>query len=182
MPEDLTMEVHDEKRELTGHNRKLVWVARSMTAIGAVMLSIIMFVSIADIAGRNLLRKPVEGTHEIVSLLVVVVGVLGMGYCQLVKGNVNIDVVTKRLSHRGQAILNSISYLIAIGVCTIIAWQMLLRTWDYMHRTLGSETVILGIPFWPFMLLTAVCFIWVLAIFCLDFYKALREVFQHGTD
>jgi TRAP-type C4-dicarboxylate transport system permease small subunit len=182
MPEDLTMEVQHDKRELLGYNRALVWIARTMTAIGAVMLSAIMFLSIADITGRNLFNKPVEGTNEIVSLMVVAVGVLGLGYCQMVKGNINIDVFTKRLSHRGQAIMNSISYLIAIGVCVIVAWQVMLRTWDYMHRTLGSETVILGIPLWPFMLLMAICFVWVTAIFCLDFYQAIKEVFGHGAN
>jgi len=172
----------EDKRELAGYNRILVWIARSMTAIGAVVLAVMMFLSIADISGRNLFHKPVEGTYEIVSLMVIVVGVLGLGYCQLVKGNIMIDIFTKRLSPRGQSIMNTISYLIAIGVCVIVAWQVLLRMWDYMHRELGGKTVTLGIPLWPFMLLMAVCFAWVTAIFCIDLYNALREVFRHGSD
>jgi len=183
MTQDVTLEPKKEdKRELEGYDRRLVWIARSMTAIGAALLSVIMFLSIADITGRNLFNKPIEGTYEIVSLMVVAVGVLGLGYCQLVKGNINIDIFTKRLSKRWQAIMNSISYTIAIGVCIIIAWQVLLRAWDYAHRQLGGETVTLGIPFWPFMLLMSICFAWVTAIFCLDLYKALKEVFRHGSN
>jgi len=178
----VTLEPKVDKRELAGYNRTLVWIARSMTAIGAVLLSVIMFLSIADIAGRNLFNKPIEGTYEIVSLMVVAVGVLGLGYCQLVKGNIMIDIITKRLSRRGQAVMNSISYLIAIGVSVIVAWQVLLRMWDYMHRQLGGETVTLGIPLWPFMGLMSLCFAWVTAIFCLDLFKALKEVFSHGSN
>jgi len=183
MTQDVTLEAKKvDKRELKGYNPTLVWTARSMTAVGAVVLACIMFLSVADIVGRNVLLIGINGTYEIVSLMVVVVGVLGLGYTQLVKGNIMIDIIVKRLSPKGQAIMNSVSYTIAIGVCVIVAWQVLLRTWDYMHRQLGGETVTLGIPLWPFMALMVVCFLWVTAIFCLDLYKALREVFGHGSD
>jgi TRAP-type transport system small permease protein len=183
MTQDVTLEPKKEdKRELAGYNRTLVWIARSMTAVGAVVLSFIMFLSIADISGRNFFKVAINGTYEIVSLMVVVVGVLGLGYTQLVKGNIMIDIIVKRLSKKGQAIMNSVSYLIAIGVCVIVGWQVLLRMWDYMHRELGGKTVTLGIPLWPFMALMALCFGWVTAIFCIDLYNALREVFRHGSD
>lgn len=167
-----------EKRELLGYNRSVVWICRTLTAMAAVVLSIIMFLSIADISGRFFFKKPIEGTYEIVSLMVVVVGCLGLGYCQLVKGNIMIDIFTKRLSPRGQAIMNIISYLISIGVCAIITWQVSLRMHDYMLKQLGGKTITLGIVLWPFMLLMVLCFAWVTAIFCIDLYHAVREVFK----
>ncbi len=178
MSQDVTLETSQDKRELTGYNRTIMWTCRAMTAIGAVVLAIMMFLSVADICGRFFFNKPIEGTYEIVSLMVVLVGCLGLGYCQLVKGNIMIDVVTKRLSPRWQAILNVISYLISIAVCATVVWQVSLRMWDYMHKQLGGETITLGIILWPFMLLMAVCFAWVTVIFCIDLYHAFREVLK----
>jgi TRAP-type C4-dicarboxylate transport system permease small subunit len=149
-----------------------------MTAIGAMVLAIMMFLSVADICGRFFFNRPINGTWEVVSLMVVLVGVLGLGYCQLVKGNIMIDIFTKRLSPRGQAIMNVISYLISIGVCAIVCWQVSLRMHDYMFKQLGGKTITLGIILWPFMLLMAVCFAWVTAIFCIDLYHAFREVLK----
>jgi TRAP-type C4-dicarboxylate transport system permease small subunit len=110
--------------------------------------------------------------------MVVLVGCLGLGYCQLVKGNIMIDVVTKRLSPRWQAILNVISYLISIAVCGLVCWQISLRMHDYILKQLGGKTITLGIVLWPFMLLMAICFAWVTMIFCLDLYHAFREVLK----
>jgi TRAP-type C4-dicarboxylate transport system permease small subunit len=171
-------ETTKDKRELTGYNRKITWICRTMTAIAAVMLAAMMFLSVADICGRFFFKKPIEGTYEMVSLTVVMVGCLGLGYCQLVKGNISIDIFTKRLNPRGQAIMNIISYLICIAVCIIICWQVSLRTHDYIYRQYGGETIVLGILLWPFIFLMALCFAWVTVIFCLDLYNSFVEVFK----
>lgn len=176
--QEIAPEISTDKRALTGFHPVIVWICRTMTAIGAVVLAIMMFLSVVDICSRYFFRKPITGTYEIVSLMVVVVGCLGLGYCQLVKGNIMIDVVTKRFSPRGQAVMNIISYLISIGVCAIVTWQISLRMWDYLFRQLGGKTVTLGIIYWPFMLLMALCFAWVTVIFCIDLYRSFREVIK----
>jgi len=179
MSSDVTLETKTaDKRELSGFPPAVVWICRTMTAIGALVLAIMMFLSVADICGRFFFKKPITGTYEIVSLMVILVGCLGLGYCQLVKGNIMIDIVTKRFSPRGQAIMNIISYLISIGVCALVTWQVSLRMWDYLHKTLGGRTINLGIVFWPFMLIMALCFAWVTVIFCLDLYHAFKEVIK----
>jgi TRAP-type C4-dicarboxylate transport system permease small subunit len=174
----ISQEVSTDKRELTGFHPVIVWICRFMTGVGSVVLAIMMFLSVADICGRFFFNKPIAGTYEIVSLMVVLVGVLGLGYCQLIKGNIMVDIVTKRFSPRGQAIMNTISYLISIGVCAIVTWQLSLRMWRYLHNPLGGRTIQLGILFWPFLLIMALCFAWVTVIFCIDLYHAFREVIK----
>ena len=178
MSQEIIQEISPDKRALTGFHPAIVWTCRVMTGIGAVVLAIMMFLSVADICGRNFFNKPIDGTYEIVSLMVVLVGCLGLGYCQLVKGNIMIDIVTKRLPPRGQAILNVISYLISIAVCGLVVWQVSLRMHDYMLKQLGGKTLSLGIVLWPFMLLMVMCFTWVTVIFCIDLYHAFREVLK----
>ena len=174
----LSQEVSQDKRELTGYHPVIVWICRSMTAIGAIVLGVMMVISVVDICGRFFFSKPIEGTYELVSLMVVLVGCLGLGYCQLVKGNISIDIITKRLSPRGQAVLNIISYLIAIGVCGLVVWQTSMRMYDYLFKQLGGKTITLGIVLWPFMLLMTICFAWVTVIFCIDLFHSFKEVFK----
>jgi TRAP-type C4-dicarboxylate transport system permease small subunit len=163
-------------------NDAIKWICWVMTAIGAVTLGVMMFYSVADICGRYFFQRPINGTMELVGLLVVVVGCLGLGYCQLLKGNINIDIVTSRFTPRGRAILNICSYLMSIAVCVIVAWQGFMRSNDYLHKTLGGETIILGLRLWPFMLFFSICFTWVTFIFILDLINAFREVFKHESD
>lgn len=174
----ISQEVSQEKRELTGFHPIIRGICRFMTAIGAVVLATMMCLSVADICGRNFFNRPIDGTYEIVSLMVVLVGCLGLGYCQLVKGNIMIDVVTSRLSPRWQATLNVISYLISIAVCGIVCWQISLRMHDYLLKQFGGKTITLGIVLWPFMFVMALCFAWVTVIFCIDLYHAFREVLK----
>ena len=176
------MEQLKQKISQVTFNDVITRICWGMTAIGAVVLTVMMLMSIADICGRFIFNKPIEGTVELIGLLVVVIGCLGLGYCQLLKGNIAIDIVTNRFSPRGKAILNICSYLMSIGICVIVCWQVLLRTLDYLHKTIGGETIILGIRLWPFMLLMAVCFAWVTFIFILDLINAFGEVFKHESD
>jgi TRAP-type transport system small permease protein len=160
------------------YNKVIRWICWVMTAIGAAVLTIMMFLSVADVIGRYFFLHPVEGTFEIVGLLVIIVGCLGLGYCQMVKGNINIDIVTNRFSPRGKAILNIFSYAMSVGLCFIFCWQMSLRAYDYMFKTLGGKTVTLHITIWPFMLLMDICFAWLTVIYIIDLVNAFKEVFK----
>ena len=174
----LEQEPQEQKVPRRNFRGIIKWICWAMTTIGAVSLAIMMFASIADITGRYFFNKPIEGTIELVSLLVVVAGCLGLGYCQLLKGNITIDIIPNRFGRRGKAIFHICSYVISIVLCIIVTWQVSMRTHDYMIKLIGGETIILGLRLWPFMLLMTICFAWVTFIFILDLINAIGEVFK----
>ncbi len=171
-----------EERVLLRCGKAILWISRVMAVIAAVVLGVMMINTVADVCGRYFFLAPIEGTFELVGIMLVIAGSLSLAYCQLNKGNIRITVICDLLPARGQAIVYFIAYLIAAVVCGMICWQGALRAWEYMFKELGGTTVTLGMVFWPFMLLLAIGFGWVGLIFLIDVYLTFREVFKRGTD
>ena len=157
-------------------------VSRFMAVIAAAVLAIMMINTVADVCGRYFFLSPIEGTFELVGIMLVIAGSLGLGYCQLNKGNIRITVISDLLPSKGQNIIYLISYIVGAVTCGMIAWQGALRAWDYIFKELGGKTVTLGLIFWPFMMLLAIGFGWVCLIFLIDTYLTAREVFRRGSD
>jgi TRAP-type C4-dicarboxylate transport system permease small subunit len=149
-----------------------------VASISAVALGAMMFLSVADVVGRYFFLRPVEGTAELVGILLVVASSLGLGYCQLIKGNVRISVITDHFSPRGQSIMYIFAYIICIAASVIICWQGSLMMQEFMFKQLGGVTSILAIPFWPFMLVMILGFAWVTVIFLIDLFNTFVEVFK----
>lgn len=159
------------------YNKIIRWICWVLIAVSCVVLAIMMFLSVADVIATQFLH-PIQGTFEIVGLLVIVVGCLGLGYAQLTKSNISIDIIPNRFSSTGKAILNIFSYSMSIVLCAIIVWQMAFRTYDYIFKTLGGKTVTLHILLWPFMFLMTICFAWVMVIYIIDLINSFKEVFK----
>ena len=157
-------------------------VSRYAAFIAAVCLFVMMILTVADVCGRYFFLSPIEGTFELVGILLVIAGSLGMGYAQINNQNIRITVIADRFKPRAQTGLFILAYLIACTTSFLIMWRGWIRGWEYIFRDLGSTTVTLGLPFWPFMLMLSIGFGWVLLIFIGDLVKSCVEVFKHGTD
>ena len=171
-----------EERVLARCGKIILNISRVMAVIAAVVLGIMMFLTVADVAGRNLYLKPIEGTYELVGIMLVIAGCLGLGYCQLNLGNIRITVISDILPPRGQAIIFLIAYIIAAVCCGLVCWQGGMRAWDYIFKTLGGIIITLKVPLWPFMMLLAVGFGWACLIFLIDIYLTAKEVFKRGSN
>lgn len=176
--DDLGQEVL-AKQEATRLSRPMRYVTRvsqAGVAISAISLFFMMFVSLSDVVGRNIFRSPVEGASEIVGMLLVVTASLGLGWCQLLKGNVRIDLIYNRLRPRGKAILDVMSNTTSIAIAFIIFWQGLVMMSDYVGRKLGATTADLNIQIWPFYFIMALGFGWATFIFLLDLIESIKRV------
>ena len=153
-------------------------ISQVLAAISAATLSVMMFLTVADVCTTNLFFRPIEGTAELVGLLLVVTAALGLGWCQLVKGNVRITIAWERFSLRGRSIIDICNYVICIAATSIIAWQGALMVHEYMSKQLGSKSTIMGVLLWPFIIVMVIGFTWATVIFLIDLYKSFVEVFK----
>jgi TRAP-type C4-dicarboxylate transport system permease small subunit len=158
-------------------NKVIKWVSGVMAAIGAATLGIMMLLSVADVIGTNFLH-PIEGTKELVGIMLVIAASMGLGYCALIKGHIRIGVIFDHFSPRGQAIIDVFAYLICIAASVIIIWRGSIRMWDYMFKELGGVTDIVAIPYWPFMFLMVFGFFWLTVILLIYLYLSIKEVFK----
>ncbi len=156
----------------------IMWISRVMAVVSAVALAAMMMIVVINVVGRYVFLRPLEGDFELVGLLLVIAGSWGMGYCQLLKGNIRINIIIDLFRPRGQAILNFIAYLICLATAGMICWQTLLRVQEYMNKELGYVTETLSLLFWPFMLMMAIGLGWLCVVFLIDISKTLKEVFR----
>jgi TRAP-type C4-dicarboxylate transport system permease small subunit len=163
--------------------RNVKRISQVGVAISAVSLGSVMLLSITDILARNLpfIKHPIQGSSEIVGALLVVTASLGLGWCQLLKGNVRIDILYNRFKARGRALLDLLSNLMSIAITFIISWQAGMMMLDYMSRRFGGTTADLNIKIWPFWLIMAVGFAWVTFIFLIDLYDSIKKVMNKWT-
>ena len=171
-----------EERILGRCGKFILKISRVMAVIAAVVLAIMMILTVVDVCGRYFFLKPIEGTYQLVGIMLVIAGCLGLGYCQLNEANIRITVLADRFSRRGQDIIYLIAYAIAAVTTGLICWQGALRAWDYIFKGRGGTIVSLNLPLWPFMMLLAIGFGWVCLIFLIDIYLTARKVFRRGPD
>jgi TRAP-type transport system small permease protein len=159
-------------------NKMLMRISSIMAAIGSATLAVMMLLSVADVIGRKFFLHPIQGTAELVGILLVIASGTGLGYAALTRSHVRISIVIDRLSSRGRAAVDVISYLICVVASGIISWQSSLRMYEYIFRELGGRTAILAMPIWPFMLVMVIGFVWLTVIFVILLISSVKEVLK----
>jgi TRAP-type C4-dicarboxylate transport system permease small subunit len=158
-------------------NRNVTLISKILCYISAAALGVMMIVSLADIIGRGFMH-PIKGIFEMVGLLMVIAGALGLGYCQLVKGNIMINLVTDRLKPRWRSLIMTVSLLASIAVCIIVCWQVGVRMYENSINGSAGLTPDLRWKVWPFMFLMVLGFAWAAVIFIVDFAESVKGVFK----
>jgi len=104
------------------------------------------------VVGNIMLRivwRPIFGTYDFVMFLGSVVVAFALAYCAIQGGHVAVDILVARFSPRTQAIIDSSTSILSIGIFAIIAWQCSVYGTD-MWRT-GEVSMSVHIPFYPFV-------------------------------
>ncbi len=155
---------------------KLLSVLEKESLLGMVILFAMMMLTVADVVGRYFFNHPVQGTNEITGLLLVLVAASALAFSQIKKGHIRVDLITSRLSPRGQQILDAIAYFFCLFGSALITWQTSLRGLNYLHATRGNLTETLGVPFSPFMLILGLGFFLLAVVSLIDFIRSLVKV------
>lgn len=116
---------------------------------GKVILALMMLVTFTDVFGRYVFNHPLTGSYELTEYMMVIVIGFGLAYCAVVKGHITIDIVVSRLPQQAQAIIDSATCLIGLGLFCLITWQMAIHLKE--HFISGIASVVLLIPTFPFI-------------------------------
>lgn len=130
-------------------------IIKIMAYIGVLMLFFMMLIMIIDIIGRFFFNRPVNGTWEIVGLMLVCAGTWCLSYCQQEKRHIQVTIILEQFSIRISKSIQGISYLIGCIGFSFLAWQALRLTSTYFF-TKGYKTDTLQIPLYPFMFIMAI--------------------------
>ena len=120
------------------------------------LLFLLMLLVTADVIGRYVLSSPITGAADVEESMLVLLVFFSLAYCTLKRGHITVELVVSRLSERTQAILDSITSFASVTIFALIVWRMSIAGW---HQVVSSSPVIslvLGIPYGPFILLAAI--------------------------
>jgi len=99
----------------------------------------VILLSLFEVFTRRILGKPTIWTHEVLSYLFCGAIMLTMGYALKYKTHANIDIFYERLSSRGQAMVDTITFIFFLGFFSIIfLWKGVVfaaTSWAMLERT-----------------------------------------------
>ena len=145
---------------------------RLLLLVGGIALAGMVFLTCANIFLRAI-WTPVKGTYELMGFLGAIVTAFALGYTQMKRGHIGIDLVVNQFSPRTRKMLNGINYLTCMIFFALAGWQI--AKWATILWKTGEVTETLRIIFYPFTYGVALGCI-VLAIGLLvDFLKVLAE-------
>jgi len=114
---------------------------------------------------------PVKGTFELMGFFCAIVTAFALGYTQIKRGHVGIDLVVNKFSTKAQRILSSINYLICMIFFAIAGWQI--ARWATTLWKTGEVTETLRIIFYPFTYAVALGCLVLALVLLVDLVKVL---------
>lgn len=134
----------------TAHSveRVITQISRIAGIISIVFLIAMMLLTVTDVFLRYFFNKPVLGSMEMTEYLMVGAGFLGISWCAVKRAHVKVDLVVEHFPPRVQAIVDGISYLLALTVVPLVAWQNFAQAEYAKAEHVSSD--LLGIPAYPF--------------------------------
>ncbi len=114
---------------------------------------------------------PIAGTFELMGYFGAVITAFAMGYTQIKKGYIAVDIVVTGFSRKTQKILNAVNALICTAFFALITWQISEYAAN-LHRT-GEVTETLQIIYYPFTYAVSVGCGALALVFFVEFLKNL---------
>ncbi len=122
-------------------NRLLVW-------IGGTFLLAMIVLTCANIFLR-LVWVPVRGTFELMGFFGAIVAAFALGYTQINRGHIAVDVLVNTFSERARRVVHTINSLVCALFVALCAWQIGLKATTLWRAEEVTET--LRIVYYPFI-------------------------------
>ncbi|NWG04978.1 MAG: TRAP transporter small permease [Syntrophaceae bacterium] len=134
--------------------------------------SLLLMIGIA--CANMLLRpfgSPLKGAYELVGFLGAMTVAFALGYAQITKSHIAVDILAIHYSKRTQRMVNGISSLFCIVFFVLVSWQSAVFATTILKRGETSET--LRIIYHPFVYLVALCCLLLAFVLFIDLLKSL---------
>lgn len=150
-------------------------VTRGLAAIAGLSLIAMMLLTVADMILRGV-GRPLAGSYEMIGWLSATSMALALGYAQLHKGHVAIDLVVVQLPRRVRAAVESLVGLASLLLFVAVAWYV--GQYGVVLHESGSLSETLKAIVYPWVYIVAVgCAGLALALF-VDFLRALSRAWN----
>ena len=146
-----------------------------LNAVGAVTLTFMMLLTVADVILRAFAR-PILGTYEIASVLLAVVIGFSIPKVSLDNGHVYMEFLIERLSRRNRAILFTFTRILCIALFFLIGYNLFSVANEF--RLSGEVTPTIQLPFYPTAYGVGVCCFLECFVFTFDILKIWKTTHE----
>lgn len=115
--------------------------------IAGVFLAAMIAITCGNILSR-LVWVPIRGTFELLGFFGAIVTAFALGYTQMHKAHISVDILVNRFPKKVQRVLNSVNCIICSIFFGIAGWQI--AKWAHTLRVTGEVTETLRIIYYPF--------------------------------
>ena len=126
--------------------RLLVSACQVLAIGGGALLILMAAMSLASIAGRSLLGKPILGDYELVQVMCAAAVSMTLPYCQLARGHVIVDFFTARASAGFNRALDFAASLLLAAIAFVVGWRVGYGTFDLWKSR--DASMLIGFPTW----------------------------------
>ncbi len=137
-----------------GTGRWIRPLATILSSVGAVGLTVMMFLVVLDVSSRFLFDAPILGSYEIVEYLMAVFIFFAFGSAQFHKSHINVSLAVNHLPPRARAVVDTVTNLVMLAMFILMVWGAWLQTLDGWSS--GVTSSVLLIPKWPFELVATI--------------------------
>ena len=136
---------------------------RLLIFIGSIFLVGMIVLTCANIFSR-MVWVPIRGTFELMGYFGAVVTAFALGYTQMQKGHIAVDVLLTTFSKKTKKIVQIINHLIGSIFFVLAAWQIAIKATTLLKT--GEVTETLRIIYYPFTYAVALgCLVLALVLF-----------------
>lgn len=130
-------------------NRVVRPASGAIHSVGVGVLALMMLLTASDVTLRYVFNRPIVGAFDLTEYMMPIVVAFGLAYCAVMKGHVRVDLVVARFPQRAQAIIDSITGLLGLGLFSLITWQCCVYIKVLFDSKLASAVLL--IPAFPFV-------------------------------
>lgn len=137
----------------------------------------IALLTLTGIACINMVMRPLgtplTGAYELVGFFGALSVALPLGFTQIFRTHISVDILASRYSKKTSQIMNAISSLLCFIFFILVGWQTAKYATLIWRRGETSET--LRIIYHPFVYIVAVCCFLLAFILLIDFLNSLKQ-------
>jgi len=116
-----------------------------------IMVSLTLLV-VYEVLARYIFSAPTFWSMEVTQYLFCAVTMLTGGYCLLRDGHVRVDLFYPKMPLKTQAIVEIVTYPLAIALCAILLYLGGDEFWNVISKGTRSDSVV-ALPLWPVWLM-----------------------------
>lgn len=123
-------------------------ILRGFGIISEVATFVMMVLVVANIFGRYVFNKPIDGTLEFTESLLVLIIFLSLGLTQYDGGHIRVTLATRLLPRpyaRAATVFAMLAGAAFFGWCAYAAWNFAYQAWTFNEQEWGTVVF----PLWP---------------------------------